>query len=57
MTIIYIAENNCQCLAVTFKNNGMIRVQKLKIFPVMIKILYTKSIPWKHLLARAKIAK
>ena len=30
MTIIYVAENNCQCLAVTFKNNGMIRVQKLE---------------------------
>ena len=30
MTIIYIAENNCQCLAVTFQNNGMIRVQKLE---------------------------
>ena len=30
MTIIYVTENNCQCLAVTFKNNGKIRVQKLK---------------------------
>ena len=30
MTIIYVAENNYQCLAVTFKNNGMIRVQKLE---------------------------
>ena len=30
MTIIFVAENNCQCLAVTFKNNGMIRVQKLE---------------------------
>ena len=30
MTIIYVAENNCQCLAVTFKNNGNIRVQKLE---------------------------
>ena len=30
MTIIYVAENKCQCLAVTFKNNGMIRVQKLE---------------------------
>ena len=30
MTIIYVAENNCQRLAVTFKNNGMIRVQKLE---------------------------
>ena len=30
MTIIDVAENNCRCLAVTFKNNGMIRVQKLE---------------------------
>ena len=29
MTIIYVAENNCECFAVTFKNNGMIRLQKL----------------------------
>ena len=30
MTIIYVAEHNCECLAVTFKNDGMIRVQKLE---------------------------
>ena len=30
MTIIYVAENNCQSLAVTFKNIGMIKVQKLE---------------------------
>ena len=30
MTIIYVAERNCECLAVTFKNNEMIRVQKLE---------------------------
>ena len=30
MTIIYVAEHNCECLAVTFKNNGMIRVQKIE---------------------------
>ena len=30
MIIIYVAENDCQCLAVTFKNNGKIRVQKLE---------------------------
>ena len=30
MTIIYIVENNCQRLAVTFKNNGMIKVQRLE---------------------------
>ena len=30
MTIIYVAEHNCKRLAVTFKNNEMIRVQKLE---------------------------
>ena len=30
MTIRYVAEYNCQCLAVTFKNIGMIRVRKLE---------------------------
>ena len=30
MTIIYVAEHNCECLAVTFKNDGMIRVPKLE---------------------------
>ena len=30
MTIIYVAEHNCECLTVTFKNNGMIRVQKVE---------------------------
>ena len=30
MTIIFVAENNCECLAVTFQNKGWVRVQKLK---------------------------
>ena len=30
MTIIFVAEHNCKCLAVTFRNSGMIKVQKLK---------------------------
>ena len=30
MTIIYVADHNCECLALTFRNNGMIRVQKLE---------------------------
>ena len=30
MTIIYVAEINCQRLAVTFKNNELIKVQKLE---------------------------
>ena len=30
MTFIYIVENNCRCLAVSFKKNGLVKVQKLK---------------------------
>ena len=30
MTLIYVAEHNCEWLAVTFKKNEMIRVQKLE---------------------------
>ena len=30
MTIIYVTENNCQPYAVTFRNNGWVRVQKLE---------------------------
>ena len=30
MTIIFVAENNINCLAVIFKNNGLVRVQKLE---------------------------
>ena len=30
MTIIYVTEYNTKCLAVTVKNNGVIRVQKLE---------------------------
>ena len=30
MTIIYITENNTKCLAVTFKNNGLVKVQKFQ---------------------------
>ena len=40
MTITYVAENNCKCLAVTFKNNEMIRVQKLEDVSNDENILY-----------------
>ena len=40
MTIIYITENNCKQLAVTFKNNGLIRVQKLEDVSDDEKIIY-----------------
>ena len=30
MTIIYVTEVSCECYGATFRNNGMIRVQKLE---------------------------
>ena len=30
MTVIYITENNCKCYAVTFQNNGCVKVQKFE---------------------------
>ena len=30
MTVIYITENNCECYAVTFQNNGFVLVQKFE---------------------------
>ena len=40
MTIIYVAENNCQCLVVTFKNKGKVRIQKLEDISEDKKIIY-----------------
>ena len=40
MTIIYVAEHNCKSLAVTFRNNGMIRVQKLEYVSDDENIIY-----------------
>ena len=40
MTIIYVAENNCQRLAVTFKNNAVIKVQKLEDISEDKNIIY-----------------
>ena len=40
MTIIYLAENNCKCLAVTFRNNRMVKVQKLENVSEEKNIIY-----------------
>ena len=41
MTIIYINENNCECYAVTFQNEGWIKVQKFKDGSLERNIIYT----------------
>ena len=30
MTVLYINENNCECYAVTFQNNGLVQVQQFE---------------------------
>ena len=30
MTVIYITEDNCKCYAVTFQNNGWVKVQNFE---------------------------
>ena len=56
MTLIYVTENNCQCLAVTFKKNGKIRVQKLEDVSEDKNILYEVN-PMEMFIGRVKIAK
>ena len=41
MTVIYITEDNCKCYAVTFENNGWIKVQKFKDESLDENIIYT----------------
>ena len=40
MTIIYITENNCKCYAVTFRNNGYVKVQKFEDISEDKNIIY-----------------
>ena len=41
MTIIYITENNCECYAVTFQNNGLVKVQNFRDGSLDENIIYT----------------
>ena len=41
MTVIYITEDNCKCYAVTFENNGWVKVQKFEDEPLDENIIYT----------------
>ena len=40
MTIIYVVENNCNQLAVTFKNNGVVKIQNLEDISKDENIIY-----------------
>ena len=48
MTIIYLTEYNTKWYAVTFRNNGWIKVQKIEDVSDD-KIIYMKLFLWKHL--------
>ena len=41
MTVIYITEDNCKCYAVTFQNNGWVKVQKFEDESLDENIIYT----------------
>ena len=55
MTITYVAENNCQCLAVTFKNNRMIRVQKLEDISVDDKNIIYEVNPMETFIGKSQL--
>ena len=41
MTVIYITEENCKCYAVTFQNNGWVKVEKFEDESLDENIIYT----------------
>ena len=53
MTIIYITEYNCKCCAVTFENEGWVKVQKFKDGSLDENIIYTVN-PMKIFLGKSK---
>ena len=54
MTVIYITENNCKCYAVTFQNNGFVRVQQFEDVSESDKnIIYTIN-PMKSFLGKSQ---
>ena len=55
MTVIYITENNFECYAVTFQNNGCVKVQQFEDVSESDKKLYTQSIQWKHFWVKANV--
>ena len=53
MTVIYITEDNCKCYAVTFENNGFVKVQKFEDASLDENIIYTVN-PMKTFLGKSK---
>ena len=53
MTVIYIAENNCKCYAVTFQNNGFIQVQQFEDVSEIDKNIIYSINPMKSFLGKS----
>ena len=53
MTVIYITEDNCKCYAVTFENNGFVKVQKFEDESLGENIIYTVN-PMKTFLGKSQ---
>ena len=56
MTIIYVCECNCECLAVTTCNNGWIKVQKLEDVSKDENIIYEVN-PMETFIGRSQLCK
>ena len=54
MTIIFVAENNINCLAVIFKNNGLVRVQKFQDVSDDKNIIYEVN-PMKSFIGKSQL--
>ena len=54
MTIIYVAENNCECLAITARNKGWIRVQRLEDVSEDKNIIYEVN-PMETFIGRSQL--
>ena len=53
MTVIYITESNCKCYAVTFQNNGCVKVQQFQDESLDENIIYTVN-PMESILGRSQ---
>ena len=54
MTVIYITENNCECYAVTFQNNGFVQVQTFEDVSEDDKNIIYSINPMKTFLGKSK---
>ena len=53
MPVIYITEDNCKCYAVTFQNNGFVKVQKFEDDSEIDKNIIYSTNPMKSFLGKS----